>query len=89
MCASVVLKVAEEDKTRSEVKPAADGAMPPASSTSMAAAVAAAPLLAWPPLLFHPWASALLPGGWCSPASAAAFRNALPGLVYFFQYFCM
>lgn len=72
--------MAEEEKSRTEAKP--EGAMPPASTAAAAAAVAA-PFLAWPPLLLHPWAPALLPGAWCSPASAAAIRSALPGLVLF------
>lgn len=38
------------------------------------------PFLAWPPLLLHPWAPALLPGAWCS---SAALRSAFPGLVAF------
>lgn len=70
--------MAEEEKNKSEAKPT-KGAMPPAST--VAAAAAAAPFLAWPPLLLHPWAPALLPGAWCSPASAAALRSALPGSV--------
>lgn len=71
--------MAEEEKSRTtEAKP--EGPMPPATAAAAAAAVAA-PFLAWPPLLLHPWAPALLPGAWCSPASAAAIRSALPGLV--------
>lgn len=59
--------LAEEGKPRTGAKP--ENTMPPA----------AAPFLAWPPLLLHPWAPALLPGAWCS--SAAVIRSALPGLV--------
>ncbi|KAK9754643.1 Homeodomain [Popillia japonica] len=61
----VVIKVAEEEKKSTPT----EAVMPPS---------AAAPFLAWPPLLLHPWAPALLPGAWCS--SAAAIRSALPGL---------
>ncbi|KAF2880625.1 hypothetical protein ILUMI_25544, partial [Ignelater luminosus] len=57
--------LAEEEKPRTGAKP--ENTMPPA----------AAPFLAWPPLLLHPWAPALLPGAWCS--SAAVIRSALPG----------
>ncbi|KAK9754645.1 Homeodomain [Popillia japonica] len=62
----VVIKVAEEEKKSTPT----EAVMPPS---------AAAPFLAWPPLLLHPWAPALLPGAWCS--SAAAIRSALPGLL--------
>ncbi|KAI4463641.1 homeobox protein nkx [Holotrichia oblita] len=55
----VVIKVAEEEKKSTPT----EAVMPPS---------AAAPFLAWPPLLLHPWAPALLPGAWCS--SAAAIR---------------
>ncbi|KAK9885742.1 hypothetical protein WA026_012508 [Henosepilachna vigintioctopunctata] len=52
--------------------------MPPASiSAASSSTAAAAALFAWPPLLLHPWAPALLPGAWCSPA----MRSALPGLL--------
>ncbi|KAL3265628.1 hypothetical protein HHI36_009833 [Cryptolaemus montrouzieri] len=51
--------------------------MPPANINVSASSSAAAALLAWPPLLLHPWAPALLPGAWCSPA----MRSALPGLL--------
>jgi hypothetical protein len=71
-----VLKVAEEDKPRN------NDAMPPASVAATAASTsAAAALLAWPPLLLHPWAPALLPGAWCS----SAIRSALPGLVIMYR----
>lgn len=53
--------------------PAVVGTATPASQA------AAAAFLAWPPLLLHPWAPALLPGAWCS----SAIRSALPGLVLF------
>lgn len=66
----LVIKVAEEEKKSTPT----EAVMPPS---------AAAPFLAWPPLLLHPWAPALLPGAWCS--SAAAIRSALPGLVKIFM----
>lgn len=78
-----MITVAEEEE-----KPRKEDTMPPASvsatTTNAAAATAtasaAAALFAWPPLLLHPWAPALLPGAWCSPA---AIRSALPGFVFF------
>lgn len=54
--------------------------MPPAAAAAM-------PFLGWPPLLLHPWAPALLPTAWCSQASAAALRSALPGFVLFLGLF--
>lgn len=53
--------------------------MPPVS----VAAASVAPLLAWSPLLIHPWGP-LIPSAWCNPA---AIRNALPGLVLTFCIF--
>lgn len=88
-CISVVnyIKVAE-DKEKSPIRgeevkmpPAtvseATSSSPAAATTTPASQAAAAAFLAWPPLLLHPWAPALLPGAWCS----SAIRSALPGLV--------
>lgn len=82
-----LLKVAE-DKEKSprrgeEVKmppatlPEVTSSSTTAATTTPASQAAAAAFLAWPPLLLHPWAPALLPGAWCS----SAIRSALPGLV--------
>lgn len=82
-----VTKVAE-DKEKSPLR-GEEVKMPPATAsevtsssatavtTTPASQAAAAAFLAWPPLLLHPWAPALLPGAWCS----SAIRSALPGLV--------
>lgn len=84
--------MAEEDKSSGgdalppKTEEVVVGKMPPATPVSIptaSQASAAAALLAWPPLLLHPWGPALLPGAWCS----SAIRSALPGLVVFFIYF--
>lgn len=76
---SVLFKVAADEE-----KSSGDRTMTPTTSpastpitTPTTATSAAAAFLAWPPLLLHPWAPALLPGAWCNPA----LRSALPGLV--------
>lgn len=63
----VIIKVADVKEKERGAK--TETVLPPAT----------APFLAWPPLLLHPWAPALLPGAWCP--SAAAIRSAFPGLV--------
>lgn len=63
-----------------EDKEKGSGSKPePNVSTTTTTTPTSTPFLAWPPLLLHPWAPALLPGAWCS---SAALRSAFPGLVH-------